>query len=71
LARPDLADAACLDGLAPGEREILQDASVMGRTFTTASLAALTGMTLAEVHPLLTSLIRKEVLSLPSIRCPC
>ena len=56
--------AARLDGLAVGEREILQDASVMGRTFTTAGLAALTGMTPAELGPLLTSLIRKEVLSL-------
>jgi len=58
--------AARLDGLAPAEREILQDASVMGRTFTLTALASLTGTTAADLEPLLTSLVRKEVLSISS-----
>jgi class 3 adenylate cyclase/tetratricopeptide (TPR) repeat protein len=56
--------AARLDGLAPFERELLQDASVMGRMFTIAGLAALTGMRAEELESVLTSLVRKEVLSL-------
>jgi class 3 adenylate cyclase/tetratricopeptide (TPR) repeat protein len=56
--------AARLDGLAPAERDILQDASVMGRTFTMTALASLTGMAAEDLEPLLTSLIRKEVLSI-------
>src|SRR5207302_898044 len=56
--------AARLDGLAPLERQLLQDASVMGRTFTVAGLSTLTGMSPADLDPVLTSLVRKEVLSL-------
>ena len=56
--------AARLDGLAPLERQLLQDASVMGRTFTVAGLSTLTGMSPADLDPMLTSLVRKEVLSL-------
>ena len=58
--------AARLDGLAPRERELLQDASVMGRTFTLPSLVALTGTPAEELESLLSSLIRKEVLSISS-----
>jgi class 3 adenylate cyclase/tetratricopeptide (TPR) repeat protein len=56
--------AARLDGLAPEERRLLQDASVLGRTFTARGLTAMSGLGPAELEPLLTSLIRKEVLSL-------
>ncbi len=56
--------AARIDGLVPAERQILQDASVMGRTFTVGGLAALTGMQEAELAPLLGALVRKEVLSI-------
>ena len=35
--------AARLDGLAPEERRLLQDAAVLGKTFTRAALAALAG----------------------------
>src|SRR5216117_1822664 len=35
--------AARLDGLSPEERRLLQDASVLGKTFTRAALAALSG----------------------------
>jgi class 3 adenylate cyclase/tetratricopeptide (TPR) repeat protein len=55
--------AARLDGLSPEERRLLQDASVLGKTFTKAGLSALSGLAEAELEPLLTSLTRKEVLS--------
>ena len=54
--------AARLDGLASEERRLLQDASVLGKTFTKESLAALTGFSEAELDPLLSGLVRKEVL---------
>jgi class 3 adenylate cyclase/tetratricopeptide (TPR) repeat protein len=56
--------AARLDGLAPEERRLLQDAAVLGRTFTIQGLGAITGMAESEVEPLLGSLVRKEVLSI-------
>jgi class 3 adenylate cyclase/tetratricopeptide (TPR) repeat protein len=55
--------AARLDGLAPEERRLLQDASVLGKTFTKPGLAALSGMSEPELEPLLTSLTRKEFVS--------
>ncbi len=58
--------AARLDGLAPDERRLLQDGAVLGKTFTRAGLAALTGLSGAELDPLLDSLVRKEVISLQS-----
>ncbi len=54
--------AARLDGLAAEERRLLQDASVLGKTFTKESLAALSGLSEAELEPILASLVRKEVL---------
>ncbi|MEO8423489.1 MAG: adenylate/guanylate cyclase domain-containing protein [Actinomycetota bacterium] len=56
--------AARLDGLATDERRMLQDASVLGRTFHLPGLAAMTGMSEPELEPLLTSLVRKEVLTI-------
>jgi predicted ATPase len=58
--------AARLDGLAPEERRLVQDAAVLGKTFTPASLAALTGQRQAELEPLLAGLARKEVLGVQS-----
>ena len=58
--------AARLDGLPPGERRLLQDGSVLGKSFTRAGLAALSGDAEADLDPLLSSLVRKEVLSLQS-----
>ena len=55
--------AARLDGLPPEERRVLQDAAVLGKTFTKRALAALSGLTEAELEPLLASLVRKEVLA--------
>jgi predicted ATPase/class 3 adenylate cyclase len=54
--------AARLDGLAAEERRLLQDASVLGKTFTTEALASLSGLSEAELEPLLSALVRKEVL---------
>jgi len=56
--------AARLDGLAPQERRVLQDASVLGKTFTRDALAAVSGVPDDALEPLLGSLIRKEVLNL-------
>jgi class 3 adenylate cyclase/tetratricopeptide (TPR) repeat protein len=55
--------AARLDGLEPEERRLLQDAAVLGKTFTKAGLTALSGLGEPELEPLLTSLTRKEFLS--------
>ncbi len=54
--------AARLDGLAPEERRLLQDAAVLGKTFTKRALAALLGLPEHEFEPLLDSLLRKEML---------
>jgi predicted ATPase/class 3 adenylate cyclase len=54
--------AARLDGLEADERRLLQDASVLGKSFTKAGLAAVSGRPESEVEPLLVSLVRKEVL---------
>jgi class 3 adenylate cyclase/tetratricopeptide (TPR) repeat protein len=53
--------AARLDGLSASERRLLQDAAVLGKTFTRDALAALAGSD-AEIDPALASLVRKEVL---------
>ena len=53
--------AARLDGLTADERRLLQDAAVLGKTFTRDALAALAGAAV-EIEPLLTTLARKEVL---------
>ena len=55
--------AARLDGLEPEERRLLQDAAVLGKSFTKAGLSALSGLSEADLEPLVTSLVRKEVLS--------
>jgi class 3 adenylate cyclase/tetratricopeptide (TPR) repeat protein len=53
--------AARLDGLSAEERRLLQDAAVLGKTFTRDAVAALSGPDF-EIEPLLTALVRKEVL---------
>jgi class 3 adenylate cyclase/tetratricopeptide (TPR) repeat protein len=55
--------AARLDGLAPDERRVLQDAAVLGKSFTKAGLTALSGLSEDELDSILGSLVRKEVLS--------
>jgi len=56
--------AARLDGLEEGERALVQDAAVLGKTFGSTLLARVAGRPEDEVEALLTSLVRKEVLSL-------
>ena len=56
--------AARLDGLAPEERRLLQDASVLGKTFTIEAVSALSSLPKAELEPMLSGLIRKELLSI-------
>jgi predicted ATPase len=55
--------AARLDGLSAPERRLLQDAAVLGKTFTRDALAALAGSD-SEIDPHLTSLVRKEIFGL-------
>ena len=56
--------AARLDGLAPAERGLLQEAAVIGKSFSRASLLALTDLGADTLDELLGSLVRKEVISL-------
>src|SRR5947208_16071615 len=55
--------AARLDGLAPEERRLLQDASVLGKTFTKTGVAAISGVGEDEVELALARLVRREILS--------
>lgn len=55
--------AARLDGLSIQERSLLQDASVLGQTFTRAGLVELTGRSDAEINDLLATLVRKELVT--------
>jgi tetratricopeptide (TPR) repeat protein len=56
--------AARLDGLEPRERRLLQDAAVLGKTFTRRALIELSDCSEEELDPLLRSLVQKEVLGL-------
>ncbi len=56
--------AARLDHLSTDERRVLQDASVLGRTFTVPGLQAVSGLPEDELRAILASLVRKEILSL-------
>ncbi len=55
---------ARLDGLAPNERSLLQDAAVLGKTFPPDTLAALTGRDEANVRETLEGLVRREFLGI-------
>jgi class 3 adenylate cyclase/tetratricopeptide (TPR) repeat protein len=56
--------AARLDSLTAVERRLLQDASVLGKTFTVEAVGALSSPPEAELEPLLSGLVRKELLSI-------
>jgi class 3 adenylate cyclase/tetratricopeptide (TPR) repeat protein len=58
--------AARLDGVSPEERRLLQDGAVLGKTFTAGALAAVSGVPDDRLEPLLSSLVRKEVLGVQS-----
>ncbi len=55
--------AARLDRLAPADRSILQDAAVIGQTFTLEALAAISGESTTTIEPRLDLLVRREILT--------
>jgi class 3 adenylate cyclase len=54
--------AARLDGLPAAERRVVQDAAVLGKTFTKGALAQLSELPEAELDSILSALTRKEIL---------
>ncbi len=56
--------AARLDGLEPADRSLLQDASILGQTFSMASLAAISDGADEALEPRLRGLVRRELLAL-------
>jgi tetratricopeptide (TPR) repeat protein len=54
--------AARLDALDPALRTLLQDASVLGQTFTPSALSAVAAIDEAELEPSLRALVRRDVL---------
>jgi len=56
--------AARLDGLPAEERRLLQDAAVLGKSFTKQALSGLSGLEMTALEPLLTALVRKEAVAL-------
>jgi class 3 adenylate cyclase/tetratricopeptide (TPR) repeat protein len=56
--------AARLDGLDPADRALVQDAAVLGRSFTPAALAAVSGSDEATIRPRLDAVVRRELLAL-------
>ena len=53
--------AARLDGLPAPERHVLQDAAVLGKTFTRRGLAALSSLDEDDIAPRVAALVRKEI----------
>jgi class 3 adenylate cyclase/tetratricopeptide (TPR) repeat protein len=65
LAIPDTLHAliaARLDGLDPAERALVQDAAVLGQSFTQAGLLAVSGLAPAELDARLRVLVRSDLL---------
>jgi class 3 adenylate cyclase/predicted ATPase len=58
--------ASRIDGLEADERRLVQDASVLGKTFVLDALASVAGRPNEELEPVVRSLVRKEVLFLES-----
>jgi tetratricopeptide (TPR) repeat protein len=56
--------ASRLDALSPDDRALVQDAAVLGQSFTPAALAAVNGTTESELEPRLRGLVRRELLEL-------
>ena len=55
--------AARLDGLPPADRSLLQDAAVLGQSFTIPALAAVSGEETASLEARLRPLVRREFLA--------
>jgi predicted ATPase/class 3 adenylate cyclase len=58
--------AARLDGLPAAERQVVVDASVLGKSFTREAVSAITGIPAPDLDPYLASLLRREFLTLQS-----
>ncbi len=58
--------AARLDGLAPAERGLLQDAAILGKSFAPGAVAWVSGRPQPEVDALLFTLVEKDLLSIQS-----
>ena len=56
--------AARLDAVGGDERRVLQDAAVLGKTFTAAALAAVSGLLEQDLDAILWALVRKEFLQI-------
>jgi tetratricopeptide (TPR) repeat protein len=56
--------AARLDGLEPADRSLLEDAAVVGQSFTLAALSGVSGFDESDLEPRLRALVRREVLTL-------
>ena len=56
--------AARLDSLQQDERQLLQDASVLGKSFTARSLKSVTGIAESSVEPTLAALVGKDLLTM-------
>ena len=56
--------AARLDGLDPADRALIEDAAVLGQSFTVAGLSAVSGVDTAELEPRLRTFVRRELLVL-------
>jgi class 3 adenylate cyclase/tetratricopeptide (TPR) repeat protein len=54
--------ASRLDGLSPDERGLVSDAAVLGQSFTTAALSAVSGIDADDLEPKLRDLVRRELL---------
>ena len=69
LAIPDSLSsliAARLDALDPSDRALIQDAAVLGQSFSPAALGQVTGVPLEELEPRLRALVRREILTAES-----
>ena len=65
LAVPETLQAlisARLDGLEQADRSVLQDAAVLGQSFTAAGVGAVSGLDQVELEPRLRTLVRRELL---------
>jgi class 3 adenylate cyclase/tetratricopeptide (TPR) repeat protein len=56
--------AARLDGLSAEERSLLQDAAVIGKTFSVQALASVSGRDAPTTESILQALVRKEILGI-------
>ncbi len=58
--------AARLDGLDPSERRLLQDAAILGKSFSSVALASVSGLPINDIEASLATLVGKDLLSIQS-----